>query len=104
MLKLLVKSTVRPKSLLIAAAAINAAHEVSLSGDVVITSGNDSRHKTGSAHYTDRALDFRTKHLSDLEKVRWKVALQRRLGPAYQVFLEELRNLHEHLHVEYDPQ
>lgn len=98
-----VKSTVRPRSLVIAAAAINAAQELGLPGDVLITSGNDGKHMTGSKHYTDEALDLRTKHIGWHLASSWATAIKRRLGGDYQVLLEDYSKPNEHLHVEYDP-
>ena len=99
-----VKSTVRPKSLWIAAAFINAAIELGLERDILITSGNDSEHMIGSAHYRDDALDLRTKSMqSTLQKKRFVEIVQRRLGPEFQVFLEHLGEAEEHVHAEWDP-
>lgn len=99
-----VKSTVRPRSLVIAAAAINAAQELGLPGDVLITSGNDGKHMTCSKHYSDEALDFRCKHLRGTYFLQdWVNAIVKRLGHGYQVFHEDLGTANEHLHVEYDP-
>lgn len=92
-----VKRGVKPKILVIAAAAINAA--IDKEWDVVITSGNDSTHMVGSKHYSWEALDLRTFNIPPAELSPYITRLQDRLGPDYQVILEK-----DHIHVEYDPQ
>ncbi len=98
-----VLSTVRPKSLVIAAAVINIANAMGLEKDMVITSANDGRHMTGSKHYTGEALDIRTKTLTMDERVGFIDHLKRKLGSNYDVVLEDLGRANEHLHVERDP-
>jgi hypothetical protein len=99
-----IKSTVVvPKVVVIAAAVINAANTLRLKQDMVITSGSEGTHMVGSLHYKDRALDFRTKHLSPAEKNTLVKAVKRRLGTDYDVILENADGTNEHLHVEYDP-
>lgn len=103
MAKLLIKSNVKPyQSLIIIAAAINAANAMNLRGDVVVTSANDSKHMNNSLHYKDKAVDFRTKHLTPLEKREWIRNIQVRLGVGYQTILESENEPNEHLHVEFD--
>jgi hypothetical protein len=103
MSELKVKSTVRPRSLVIAAAVINAANEIKLDVDMLITSGNDSKHMKNSKHYSDNALDFRSHHLDVDNCQRLMKIIRRRLGKAYQVILENLMKPNEHIHIEYDP-
>ena len=99
-----IKSTaVVPKVCVIAAAVINAANILRLKQDMLITSGNDGIHMARSFHYKDRALDFRTKHLSIANKKALVTAVKRRLGRDYDVILENAGGTNEHLHVEYDP-
>lgn len=98
-----VKPTVRPKSLYIAAAVNNAAVELNLPADMVITSGNDGAHMRGSKHYTDEALDFRTKHLTPHDKGLLCAAVKLKLGSDYDVVFEDRDGPNEHLHCEYDP-
>jgi hypothetical protein len=98
-----VKATVRPRSLVIAAGIINAALELGLYEDMLITSGNDSTHMDGSKHYTDEALDFRTKHLIAADKPRLLAGIRHRLGPNYDVILEDAGGSNEHGHAEYNP-
>jgi hypothetical protein len=96
--------TVRvPKTVIIAAAAINSANVLGFSGEILITSGNDSTHMKGSKHYSDEALDFRTKSLSKADKHLFKDTLATRLGKGYDLVLEDEDGPNEHLHVEYDP-
>ena len=70
----------------------------------VITSANDGRHKTGSLHYHDLALDVRTKNLgSDSNKKAAALLLAHELGGNYDVILESLGEVNEHIHIEFDP-
>lgn len=92
------KSTVvTPKVVIIACAVVNAANELGLP-DMLITSGNDSTHMPGSKHYSDQALDFRTRHLTGPQKRELVEAVRRRLGRDYDMVLEA-----DHLHIESDP-
>lgn len=92
-----------PRTLIIAAAVVNAANSLDLTQDMLITSGNDSTHMKGSKHYLDWALDFRTKHLTVTQKRALAETVKQRLGKEYDVILESLGKMNEHLHVEYDP-
>ena len=98
-----VKGTVKPRTLIIAAAIENASQELRLDKDMLITSGNDSKHMDGSKHYIYEALDFRTKHLTADEKRLLVSTMTRRLGPEYQVILEDEGGINEHGHCEWDP-
>ena len=49
-----VKSGVHPRSLTIAAAVINAAIELQLTADMLITSGNDGVHMPKAKHYQNK--------------------------------------------------
>ncbi|WP_375402433.1 hypothetical protein [uncultured Sphingomonas sp.] len=70
----------------------------------VITSANDSRHKNGSLHYDNRALDFRGNNISIADGQRLEAAVKAILGPGYDVDFETFANAsNNHLHVEYDP-
>jgi hypothetical protein len=102
MSELKVKSTVRPRSLIITAAVINAANELNLDMDMLITSGNDSKHMEGSKHYSDEALDFRSKHMNVDECNALMRIVRKRLGKNYQVLLEFSMKPNEHIHIEYD--
>jgi hypothetical protein len=93
------------KQAIIAAAVVNAANVLGFSNSVIITvtSGNDSKHKKGSKHYEDKALDVRTKNLTSDEKHALLNAVRERLGPDYDVILEFEGRANEHAHIEYDP-
>lgn len=70
----------------------------------VITSGNDSRHKRGSLHYADRALDFRGNNINVVQGRELQNAVRQSLGSGYDVEFEVFPNsTNNHLHVEYDP-
>lgn len=89
-----------PATCIIAAAAINAAIQISLTKDLFVTSGNDKVHARGSAHYTDEALDFRSKHLTTAEKQAFIVTVKRRLGQTFTVLLEDDGRDNEHIHIQ----
>ena len=91
------------QQVVIAAGVVNAANQLGLPVDMVITSGRDGTHKVGSLHYYDKALDFRTKHLIEKDKTALTVTVKKRLGPDYDVILESRGKTNEHLHVEHDP-
>lgn len=91
-----------PPSVRIAVAVGNVARTLNLPA-LVVTSGNDSKHMKGSKHYSDEALDFRTKNLTKQEKHALIEAVRMHLGPDYDVILESEGKMNEHLHIEYDP-
>lgn len=68
----------------------------------VVTSGNDStQHVRGSAHYHNRALDFRGNNISDAQGEQWAASVRERLGPSYTVDFERFpeQPARDHLHV-----
>lgn len=68
----------------------------------VVTSGNDStQHTSSSAHYDDRALDFRGNNISDQQGKQWAERVRERLGPNYAVDFERFPDnpARDHLHV-----
>ncbi|AXU21493.1 conjugal transfer protein TraG (plasmid) [Novosphingobium sp. THN1] len=68
----------------------------------VVTSGNDStQHASSSAHYADRALDFRGNNISDQQGEQWADRVRERLGPNYAVDFERFPDnpARDHLHV-----
>lgn len=70
-------------------------------GDLVITSGNDSRHSPTSRHYTDEAIDIRTHNFVSLAaKQRFRQMYEQALGPQFRVLLEGVGTLNEHLHAQ----
>jgi len=71
----------------------------------IITSVNDGKHSEGSKHYTNEAIDIRTKHLPDDGVLKKQVAseIKEALGEDFDVILESLGGQSEHIHCEYDP-
>jgi len=73
---------------------------------LMVTSVNDGRHVTGSRHYSDEALDWRTKGPaantmgSTARKQRFRRRLTALLGDRFTVMLEGLGKPHEHIHVQ----
>ena len=68
----------------------------------VVTSGNDStQHASGSAHYDNRARDFRGKNISDQQGEQWAERVRERLGANYAVDFERFPDnpARDHLHV-----
>jgi hypothetical protein len=67
----------------------------------VITSANDSTHSPNSRHYTNEAIDIRTKDLPTEQAKRDLVAaLRRELGPAFTVLYEDPGGPNQHLHLQ----
>lgn len=104
-----VKTGVKPKMLVIMAAVANVAHQMqdehgSFPREVLITSGNDGRHMLTSRHYSNDALDVRTKTFGTLGlKQQFVAQVLARLGRDYQGILESVGKPNEHAHFEYDP-
>jgi hypothetical protein len=70
----------------------------------VITSGNDSKHMTGSLHFQNRALDFRGNNIAVSVGDAFAREVKATLGEGYDVLFETfLQPANNHLHVEYDP-
>jgi hypothetical protein len=75
----------------------------------IITAGLEGKHKRYSLHYKGFALDLRTKHCWPGEDNResklnqLQVDLQMSLGEQFQVFVENLSTINEHIHIEFDP-
>ena len=100
--KILTKSGVEPRILIMLAAIANVA--AALPHDVVVTAGIDGKHKTGSRHYTSEALDVRSKNFpSRRAKQEFVSTVLLRLGPGYEMFLELEGKAEEHFHLEWDP-
>ncbi len=68
----------------------------------VITSANDGKHMQGSRHYTDQAIDLRSKTLTDEQKQYALAELRRRAGPDYDILLEGDGTPNAHFHIEWD--
>lgn len=74
--------------------------------DCIITSMHDGVHSVNSLHSRGglcRAIDYRTKHLSDMEKTFIVNGIKEALGANYDVILESLGQPNEHLHIEVGP-
>lgn len=71
----------------------------------VITSGNDSRHKVGSLHFSNEAIDVRGNNISRDVAFRIRNELIVMLGRDYDVIYEVFPNFpaNNHFHIEYDP-
>ncbi len=97
-----VKTTVLPKNLVIMAACSNVAEIMGI--EILVTSGNDSKHMTDSAHYFFNALDVRSKSpfKSFDQKKEFLDLVLSRLGKKYQGFIEHLGKTMEHFHFEFD--
>lgn len=97
------KGNVRPRNLVILAACCNVAQEMNI-GELWVTSGNDSEHMTKSKHYSNNALDFRSKTFPTAESKRQFLEnVKDRLGADYDCILESEGKNNEHFHIEYDP-
>jgi uncharacterized protein YggU (UPF0235/DUF167 family) len=71
--------------------------------DVVITSGNDSRHKANSLHFSDKAVDLRSNYLTDKTQLSLATDLQVKLGKNFTVISEHFVNKsNNHIHIEVD--
>ena len=66
--------------------------------DCIITSARDGKHSTNSLHYVGKALDMRTRDLTDAQIQALAGELREWLGPDFDVVVERT-----HIHVEYDP-
>jgi hypothetical protein len=73
---------------------VMAAHSV----QCVITSGTDGKHKAGSLHYADKALDFRSRGMALPLQQLIATQVRERLGRDYDFIAEG-----DHFHGEYDP-
>ena len=100
--KILVKSGVETRALLLLAAVANVARDLPL--DVTVTAGTDGKHRKDSKHYSGEALDVRTKNFPTRRaKQEFIAAVLLRLGPGYEIFLESEGKPQEHAHLEFDP-
>ncbi len=71
----------------------------------VITSGNDGKHRQGSRHYSNHAIDLRGNNVDAAKAEEIRRRLQERAGTDYDVIYETFPNdpRRNHIHVEYDP-
>ena len=65
--------------------------------EMTITSGNDGVHMKNSKHYTNEAIDIRTRDMEESKKILTQLWLKKWLGLNYDVILEN-----DHIHIEYD--
>lgn len=66
---------------------------------LVVTSANDGAHAQGSRHYTNEAIDVRSKNFATVEaKQAFAARLQHALGEQFTVLLEDLGGNNEHFH------
>jgi hypothetical protein len=69
--------------------------------DLVITSANDSRHKVGSKHYENLAVDVRSKSFADATaRELFICALAKELGASFTVLYEGDGTPNAHFHVQ----
>ena len=68
--------------------------------DLVITSANDSRHKDGSKHYENLAVDVRSKSFADVPRELFICALAKELGAGFTVLYEGDGTPNAHIHVQ----
>lgn len=71
--------------------------------ELVVTRLNDGGHRVGSLHGKGEAADIRTHTLPNGLEESYRAALDVRLGAGFDVVLEDVGELNEHLHLEYDP-
>lgn len=73
--------------------------------DAVITSLFDGKHGAHTLHQRDgicRAADFRTKHVKLMDKAALVQSIKDAVGDNYDVLLEHVGEVNEHLHLEFD--
>ena len=69
--------------------------------NLVITSINDGAHGPGSRHYTDEAIDIRSKNFpSEAVKREFRMELEAYLGPKFRVLYESAGLDNQHFHVQ----
>jgi hypothetical protein len=67
---------------------------------LVITSANDSTHKANSKHYSNEALDVRSKSFGAAARSLFIDALRKELGTAFTVLYECDGTPNAHLHIQ----
>ena len=68
--------------------------------DLTITSGNDSKHLADSKHYTNQAVDVRSKFFSQPTKTLILDEIKKELGEKFFVDLEYEGLDNEHIHIQ----
>lgn len=97
----LIRTGVKPLSLMLLAAVANSAHRLKL--EIVVMAGSNGTHKKSSRHLTHEALDIQTSNLTVRERKAFIDMMQAKLGSLYEVAMREVGTEREHLHVGYDP-
>lgn len=104
MAELRIKTGVQPIAAWILAALARVASKLTEPKELVVTSVWDGVHSTNSLHYALRAVDVRTKNFPTLESKKALIELiKAELGPGYELVLESVGKINEHLHIEFDP-
>jgi len=67
---------------------------------LVITSINDSDHIHNSRHYTDEALDVRSRNFPNIDKLRFVQIVEEKLGDKFTVLFEGEGTTNEHFHIQ----
>jgi len=72
-----------------------------LPDEIVVTSINDGKHVVNSRHYTDEAIDVRSKSIDTLDnKLLFVNTLKSLLGPKFTVLFEDIDAPNEHIHIQ----
>jgi len=77
--------------------------------DCIITSGSDGKHSLTSLHYDGKALDYRTRHMTETQAIEVHAEVRKILPRDFDVILHERVVVDGvvkdpgHLHVEYQP-
>lgn len=106
MAKITTKPSVRVKEISPALAWIlfaleGFARKLDVVPELVITSINDSEHGVGSRHYTNEAVDVRSKNFPDVaSKLAFRASLELALGPKFRVLFEDPAGNNEHFHIQ----
>jgi len=66
--------------------------------ELIITSGNDSKHSVNSLHYKGLAVDLRTRYFTQDVAMAVTKEIAENLGNEFDVLFEK-----NHIHIEYDP-
>lgn len=71
----------------------------------VITAGRDGRHRPGSLHYQNQAIDIRGNNLTQEQRSTLRDGLGGTLGDDYDVIFETFPDApqRDHMHIEYQP-
>lgn len=71
----------------------------------VITAGRDGRHRRGSLHYQNQAIDIRGNNLTPEQRSTLRDGLSQTLGDDYDAIFETFPDApqRDHMHIEYQP-